>query len=219
MRDFDNIVVSRRRRTYICMTIAVLIAGFATGMLTERRLWSVEAKAAFTQQKLAGEVLRFHVLANSDSKEDQALKMKVKEEVISYMKEKLPNAKSAEDMKRWTGRHEKDLEAVAKQVIQREGYSYPVRANLTVDYFPDKTYGDITFPAGRYEALRIEIGDAKGQNWWCVLYPNLCFIDAVHAVVPEEGKKKLQSVLEEEEYEMVTAASTFKIKWFFFGED
>lgn len=219
MRDFDNIVVSRRRRTYICMTVALLIAGFATGMLTERRLWSVEAKAAFTQQKLAGEVLRFHVLANSDSKEDQALKMKVKEEVISYMKEKLPNAKCAEDTKRWTGRHEKDLEAVAKQVIQREGYSYPVRANLTVDYFPDKTYGDITFPAGRYEALRIEIGDAKGQNWWCVLYPNLCFIDAVHAVVPEEGKKKLQSVLEEEEYEMVTAASTFKIKWFFFGED
>ena len=75
------------------------------------------------------------------------------------------------------------------------------------------------FPAGWYEALRIEIGSAKGKNWWCVLYPNLCFLDSVHAVVPKEGKQELETVLEEEEYEMVTATSKFKIKWFFFGKD
>lgn len=84
------------------------------------------------------------------------------------------------------------------------------------DYFPAKTYGDVTFPAGEYEALRIKIGQAKGQNWWCCLYPNLCFVDAVHAVVPEEGKDTLRQVLDKEEYEMVTA-SDYKIKWFFFG--
>ena len=87
---------------------------------------------------------------------------------------------------------------------------------MTNCYFPDKTYGDITFPNGYYDALRIEIGEAKGHNWWCVLYPNLCFVDAVHAVVPDEGKEELKEVLDEEEYEMVTATSKFKIKWFFF---
>lgn len=208
-----------KMRTGICIAIAILIAGVSTGMLMERRIWKVEAKMAATQQKLADEVLRFHVLANSDSEEDQKLKMKVKESVISYMKKQLPDAGSVEETKQWTGDHVRELEAVAQEVIEKEGYDYSVEAKLTTSYFPDKTYGDVTFPAGNYEALRIEIGQAKGQNWWCVLYPNLCFIDAVHAVVPEEGKQELEAVLQEDEYEMVTATSKFKIKWFFFGED
>ena len=92
-----------------------------------------------------------------------------------------------------------------------EGIPYLAhRANFTL------RQQNITFPSGKYEALRIEIGEAKGQNWWCVLYPNLCFIDAVHAVVPEEGKRELKEVLEEDTYEMVTATSRFKIGWFFF---
>lgn len=205
------------RRT-ICLIVAILIAGITTGMAMERSFWKVEAKMAVTQQKLAEEVLRFHVLANSDREEDQALKMKVKEAVISYMKEELPHAQSVEEAKKWTGSHEKELETVAGKVIAEEGYHYSVKAKLTTSYFPDKTYGDVTFPSGYYEALRIEIGEAKGQNWWCVLYPNLCFIDAVHAVIPEEGKQELKTVLEEEEYEMVTATSKFKIKWFFRGD-
>ena len=73
-------------------------------------------------------------------------------------------------------------------------------------------------PAGEYEALRIEIGEAKGQNWWCMLYPSLCFTDAVNAVVEEDGKEKLKDTLTEEEYELVTETKKFKIKWFFFGE-
>ena len=177
----------------------------------------VEAKVEKTQEKLAEEVLRFHVLANSDSEEDQQLKMKVKEAVIAYMKRELPNAESVEETKEWTGSHEKELEEVAGRVISEEGYTYPVKAELTESYFPQKTYGDVTFPAGEYEALRIEIGKAKGHNWWCVLYPNLCFVDATNAVVPKKSKQKLKSVLDEEEYEMVTATSKFKIRWFFFG--
>ena len=217
-REDDIMRDKRIVRKTICMAIAILIAGITTGMLTERSLWKVEAKLAVTQKKLAEEVLRFHVLANSDRDEDQALKMKVKEAVISYMKKELPDVRSVEETKRWTKSHEEDLEGVARKVIAEEGYDYGVKAALTTSYFPDKTYGDVTFPAGYYEALRIEIGEASGHNWWCVLYPNLCFIDAVHAVVPEEGKKELKAVLEEEEYEMVTATSKFKIKWFFRGD-
>lgn len=149
----------------------------------------VNAKQSQPQEDLAKEVFRFHVLANSDSDEDQALKMQVKEAVIAYMKEEIPDSDSVETTKEWARNHLDAIVNLAKAVIREEGYDYPVIAEVTTCDFPDKTYGDITFPSGRYEALRIEIGEANGQNWWCVLYPNLCFIDAVHAVVPEEGKK------------------------------
>ena len=193
----------------ICVLAGILISLVVTGII-------VNAKQSQMQEDLAKEVFRFHVLANSDSDEDQALKMQVKEAVIAYMKEDIPDSDSVETTKEWARNHLDAIVNLAKAVIREEGYDYPVIAEVTTCDFPDKTYGDITFPSGRYEALRIEIGDANGQNWWCVLYPNLCFIDAVHAVVPEDGKKDLKKVLQEDTYEMVTATSRFKIGWFFF---
>lgn len=193
----------------ICVLAGILISFVVTGIV-------VNAKQSRMQRELAEEVFRFHVLANSDSDEDQALKMQVKEAVISYMKEEIPESESVEMTKEWARGHLDAIVKLAEAVIREEGYAYEVTAEVTTCDFPEKTYGDITFPSGRYEALRIEIGEAKGQNWWCVLYPNLCFIDAVHAVVPEQGKKDLKKVLEEDTYEMVTATSRFKIRWFFF---
>ena len=193
----------------ICAIVGVLIAILITGLL-------VNAKKNEMQGELARQVFRFHVLANSDSEEDQALKMKVKEEIITYMKQELPESDSVETTKKWARENLSQIEEVAERIIAEEGYEYSVKAEVTTCDFPDKSYGDITFPAGEYEALRIEIGQAKGQNWWCVLYPNLCFIDAVHAVVPEEGKEDLKEVLEEDTYEMVTTRTRFKIGWFFF---
>ena len=193
----------------ISVLAGILISLVVTGMI-------VNAKQSQMQQELAEEVFRFHVLANSDSDEDQALKMQVKEAVIAYMKEEIPKSDSVEMTKEWARSHLDAIVNLAEAIISEEGYAYEVTAEVTTCDFPDKTYGDITFPAGEYEALRIEIGEAKGQNWWCVLYPNLCFIDAAHAVVPEEGKKDLKKVLEEDTYEMVTATSRFKIGWFFF---
>ena len=107
------------------------------------------------------------------------------------------------------------LFAFAAAFVAEENYDYPVTAAVTTCWFPDKTYGDVTFPAGNYEALRIEIGSAKGHNWWCVLYPSLCFRDAANAVVPNEGKEKLKHVLTEEEYSEITAGTEFKISWYF----
>ena len=193
----------------ICAIAGILISIIVTGLV-------VNAKQNEMQQELAEAVFRFHVLANSDSEEDQALKMQVKEAVISYMKQELPESDSAETTKVWAKENLDEIIEVAQQIVANEGYDYQVNAEVTVCDFPDKTYGDITFPAGKYEALRIEIGEAEGQNWWCVLYPNLCFIDAVHAVVPDEGKEELKEVLEEDTYEMVTTKTRFKISWFFF---
>jgi stage II sporulation protein R len=192
-----------------CAMVGVLIGILITGLI-------VNAKKSEMQGELAEQVFRFHVLANSDSEEDQALKMKVKEAIIAYMKQELPKSDSAETTKKWARENLVQIEQVAAEIIAEEGYEYSVKAEVTTCDFPDKTYGDITFPAGEYEALRIEIGQAKGQNWWCVLYPNLCFIDAVHAVVPEKGKNELKEVLEEDTYEMVTTTTRFKIGWFFF---
>lgn len=192
-----------------CAMVGVLIGILITGLI-------VNAKKSEMQGELAEQVFRFHVLANSDSEEDQALKMKVKEAIIAYMKQELPESDSVETTKKWARENLVQIEQVAAEIIAEEGYEYSVKAEVTICDFPDKTYGDITFPAGEYEALRIEIGQAKGQNWWCVLYPNLCFIDAVHAVVPEKGKNELKEVLDEDTYEMVTTTTRFKIGWFFF---
>ena len=176
---------------------------------------------AETQDALAKEVFRFHVLANSDSEEDQAVKLKVRDAVIDYMRKSMDSELQKEpdvkQTKEWARSHLQELERVADQTVREEGYSYSSEAEVEVCYFPDKQYGDIFFPQGNYEALRIRLGEARGHNWWCVLYPNLCFTSSACAVVTDEGKEELKEALTAEEYEMVTAATDFKIRFFFFG--
>ena len=184
----------KKIKAVVLVLIMILCgAAFARGM-------QVEAKANAVQEKLSGEVFRFHVLANSDSKEDQELKM---------------NAGNAAEAKAWAIRHKEELIRTAREVLQKEGCNDQITAEVVRCEFPDKTYGDITFPAGWYDALRIKIGKAQGHNWWCVLYPNLCFMDSVHAIVPKEGKEELRSVLTDEEYAMIVKGTPVKIKWFF----
>ncbi len=170
------------------------------------------------QKGISGEILRFHVIANSDRKEDQVLKLKVKDAVVEEMKELLLGADDLEESIQRVNKDKENLEKTAQEVIRQNGYTYPVDAALTTCYFPAKSYGDATFPPGNYQALRIRIGKAEGRNWWCVLYPNLCFIDSIHGVLQEEQKEKLQDVLTEEEYESLFdwRKSKFKItgKWF-----
>ena len=153
----------------VALVLIMILCGaaFARGM-------QVEAKANAVQEKLSGEVFRFHVLANSDSKEDQELKMKVKEAVVDYMCENLSNAGNAAEAKAWAIRHKEELIRTAREVLQEEGCNDQITAEVVRCEFPDKTYGDITFPAGWYDALRIKIGKAQGHNWWCVVFPSLC---------------------------------------------
>ena len=198
-----------KRKIVICISIAVGIALLVTGTFVLRKQQMVH--------QLSNEVFRFHVLANSDNEKDQTLKMQVKEAIIAYMKEEIPDAKSAKETKEWAQNHLTELEDVATDLIREKGYRYAVKAEVLKCYFPEKVYGDITFPHGKYDALRIKIGAAKGKNWWCVLYPNLCFVDATYAVVPKEGKEELQHVLDEETYDMITEKPKFKIRWFFFS--
>ncbi len=210
-----------RFRKGVCVILGICTAACLTGYILYDRAAFVEAKTKELQKGIAQEVFRFHVLADSDSDEDQAVKLKVRDAVLSYMKESMGNSKedvSAEKTKRWAGENLDRIEEISNEILSEEGFDYHAEAEVASCYFPEKRYGDVTFPEGEYEALRIRLGEAKGHNWWCVLYPNLCFIDTACAVVSEEGKEELEGVLEDDEYEMITAASDFKIKWFFFGD-
>ena len=178
-----------------------------------------QAKADPLQPEIARKILRFHILANSDSEEDQAVKIKVRDAIGKMMGPKLADSKNLEETKKIVSENMNDIVALAEKTLEDNGYTYGAAAELAHVQFPEKNYGDYTFPAGEYEALEVTLGKGGGHNWWCVLYPNLCFTNATCAVVYEDGKKELKDALSAEEYEMVTATSEFKIKWFFFGKD
>lgn len=206
------------KKHIICGIIGICISVVLTGVIVRVRADELGERIREGQERLAGEVFRFHVLANSDSERDQEIKLAVRDAVIGYMKDDMGEETSAKAVKEWVKVHLEELEETADEVLADEGVSYRARAEVTSCWFPEKRYGDVTFPEGEYEALRIELGEASGHNWWCVLYPNLCFMDTTCAVVSDEGKEELSAALEEDEYEMIAAASKFKVRWFFFGD-
>ena len=138
------------------------------------------------QKEISSKIIRFHVRANSDSEEDQKLKLKVRDEVMAYLDERLPKSGSVKDAKAVLNDNIEEIGQIALATIHKEGYNYSVSVYFEESYFPIKTYGDMVFPAGKYEAFRIDIGDSEGKNWWCVLFPPLCFVDSTYAVVPED---------------------------------
>ena len=152
------------------------------------------------QKEIAEEIIRFHVRANSDSEEDQALKIKVKDSIVLYLQEELKDARCLDEARNilYYGRDE--IKNIALEVIEEEGYDYPVEVYFEESYFPMKVYGDMSFPPGVYEAFRVDIGDACGKNWWCVLYPPLCFVDSTYSVVPDDTKEQFKEILSEEAY-------------------
>lgn len=252
--------IKRKIVSMICMVIGsvMLHAGISY------------AHQQLLQQGIAEEVLRFHVIANSDSEEDQVVKLLVRDAVLEWVSEELErreeksensdwkyvdeseyteqknneserritflNKKAVEkndmvntglakktensrktEMERFLYAHLSEIEKVADDVLLQNGFTYKSTARIENCYFPARTYGDCTFPAGWYKALRICLGEANGHNWWCVLYPKLCFTDCLHAVVEEEQMEELEEVLTVEEYEsLLQQPKKWKIafKWF-----
>lgn len=140
-------------------------------------------------------LIRFHVIANSDNNEDQELKVKVKDKVIEYIYPYLNKSSSIEESRDILINKKDDILEIAKKVISDNGYTYDVYAGLSKENFPDKVYGDIELPQGEYEAFKIIIGNGEGQNWWCVMFPPLCFVDVTRGKVQEE---KCKDELDEE---------------------
>ncbi|PKM94831.1 MAG: stage II sporulation protein R [Firmicutes bacterium HGW-Firmicutes-1] len=160
----------------------------------------------FTKEKdvvvegLSNSLIRFHVIANSDSEEDQSLKVKVKDEVIEMMQVLLQESTSVDASREIILKNMSNIKQTAENVINENNFSDEVTIALQKQEFPLKQYGDIVLPPGEYEALVIRIGAAEGKNWWCVLFPPLCFVDATHGVVDNQSKQALKDVLSDDEY-------------------
>ncbi len=159
------------------------------------------------RESYKNDLIRFHVIANSDSPSDQALKLKVRDKVIKEMSKKF-DTNDIDEAKKIIIDNMEEIENFAREEIEKEGYDYPVRVALEEANFPTKNYGSIALPAGRYEALRVIIGSGQGKNWWCVLFPPLCFIDVKSGLTDQRTKEELKEVLTEEEYNMINTAAT-----------
>lgn len=164
---------------------------------------------------ISNSVFRLHVIANSDSDADQNLKYKVRDSLLDYMNSLCTNIASKENAIAIVRNHKKDFENIAFEVIHQEGFNYPVNINIGNFEFPTKSYGDISLPSGMYDALRVEIGNATGQNWWCVMFPSLCFIDISSGVVEDDSKSLLKDNLSEESYTIVSEKSNSVVKFKF----
>lgn len=163
---------------------------------------------------IADSVFRLHVIANSDSAEDQNLKYIVRDKVIEYMSSISQNASSKEDVIEIAKTNLDKIQAIASQTIRENGYTYSVNVEVGNFSFPSKRYGDITLPPGYYDALRIKIGEAEGQNWWCVMFPPLCFVDVTSGVVPDESKEIMKENLSKEEFDLISKNSNeVKVKF------
>lgn len=167
------------------------------------------------QQGIAEKVLRFHVRAHSDTVYDQELKLKVRDAVGAQMAGLLADVKNRAECERIVEAQLSAIVQTAESVIREEGYAYEAEAFLREADFPVKSYGAYTFPAGTYRALEVVIGGGEGHNWWCVMYPNMCFAGSVYEVseTDADADAALREVLSQEEYEKVLSSGDYTVRF------
>ena len=176
--------------------------------------------ASSVSSDIADNVFRLHIVANSDTDEDQNLKLIVRDNILNYMKEIASSVSSKEEAVEIITSHLDDFYNIAIDTIRNAGYDYDVSLSVGQFDFPTKEYGDISLPAGIYDALRIEIGEAQGHNWWCVMFPTLCFVDVSSGSLDEGSKGVLEDNLSDEEFSLISDDSAdvkfkFKVVEFF----
>ncbi len=164
---------------------------------------------------ISNSVFRLHVIANSDSKEDQDLKYIVRDNVLTYMNDICKDTKSKEAAIKIANEHLDEFKQVAINTIKENGFNYDVNIEIGNFSFPTKTYGDISLPSGYYDALRIKIGNADGKNWWCVMFPPLCFVDVSSGIVPDESKEAMKKDLSDEEFSLISNKENSNISFKF----
>ena len=176
---------------------------------------SITSYANTVSDDLSDNFFRLHILANSDSNEDQTLKLKVRDKIIEYMNSLSYSNLTKSEAIELTKSNLQNFKEIAQKTILEEGYNYSVNLEIGNFYFPTKENGNISLPAGYYDAIKIEIGEAKGKNWWCSLFPPLCFVDISAGVIDEETEEYLKENLSEDEFSLITDSSEdikFKFK-------
>ena len=164
---------------------------------------------------ISDSVFRLHIIANSNSDEDQILKLKIRDNLINYMNSISKNVLNKQEIINLAKKHQEDFYRIAKDTILENGYNYDAKIEIGNFFFPTKEYGDISLPAGFYDALKVEIGNADGQNWWCVMFPPLCFVDVTSGIVPDESKDTLKNQLDDEEYALISQTNTGNVSFKF----
>lgn len=185
----------KRKIKYVIILLVLLILFVLT---------TLNSYATTVSKNLSNNFFRLHILANSDSEFDQTLKLKVRDNIIKYMETQNFSNASKEDVINSVQENLEKYQEIAEETIKDTGYNYPVSLKIGNFYFPTKEYGNISLPCGYYDALRIEIGEAKGQNWWCSLFPPLCFVDISSGIVDEKSEKNLKESLSDEEFAIIT---------------
>lgn len=178
-------------------------------LVTESPRYLQDKSTSTLQQQIATQVLRFHIRANSDTVADQQKKLRIKQSLLEWLTPILSENTSKSETIQCIRKNLPDIRKEATRMAAPE----PVTVTLQKEWFPEKTYGTCTFPEGIYDALRVDIGQAKGHNWWCVLYPSLCFADALEPSMTEEGEEKLQQVLDEDAYNLLLHPQKLKIRF------
>lgn len=158
-----------------------------------------------TSDKISNEVFRLHILANSDTEEDQNLKLKVRDEILKSSQDLFLNCNTLEDVINVSTKNVDYFKSIAEKCIKDNGYNYNVNVYVDKEYFNTREYEKITLPSGIYNALKIEIGTAKGHNWWCVMFPAIC----LSAVSDEE----IYEILDDDEIKLINSNEKYEIRF------
>ncbi len=172
------------------------------------------ADTVFTN--ISDNFLRLHVVANSDTTEDQMLKYEIRDAILNYISPYLKNANSKQDAIDILNENINEIYKLSYNVLENHNLNYPLKISISNSKFPTKDYSNIILPEGNYDALKVEIGDAKGQNWWCVMFPSICIIDSTNCNFNEESNKLIKENLDTEEFSIITknnSSSNIKIKF------
>lgn len=194
----------------ICIVLLLICVLNLNSCTSSKILDDTSSSEELIYEDIADKIIRFHVIANSNTDEDQALKLKVRDKVIEFVADSLRESKSLDESRQFIIDNKSNMEDIAKSVINENGYSYNVTSSLSKENFPDKIYGDVVFPQGEYEAYRILIGDAKGENWWCVMFPPLCFVDGTKEAV--DSSEAVKNINNSNKKEKVNNKVKFKFK-------
>lgn len=205
MKKFINIIKSSIFKRFITILLLLTLFVFVSAL----------SYVSAVSNNISNSVFRLHVIANSNSSEDQNLKYIVRDELIKYMNEISKDCNTKQEVIDLAQNNISNFEDIARQTIKENGFDYNVTVEIGNFDFPTKSYGDITLPAGNYDSLRVKIGNAEGQNWWCVMFPPLCFVDVTSGIVPEESKQEMQDAMPEEEYSLISKTDESEINFKF----
>ena len=195
------------KKSNLIIIFIITLSIFTNVLYISGRNLEVDASSSESYKE---KLIRFHVLANSDEEVDQDLKLKVRDRLIETMSDKFKDSIDIEESREIVKDNIEEMKQIALEEIKENGKDYSVDIKLEAHDFPTKSYGDFTLPAGEYEAVRVLIGEAKGENWWCVMFPPLCFVDENNGVIDKKTDEKLKDILTEEEYKLISRENSKK---------